>query len=335
VGGECTYWACIPSKTLPRPGEAVHGARAAAPSAEVDVKAALGWVDVMVSDYSDVGQEHWLAKRGIDLLRGGGRLVEHGVVDVDGVRHTADHAPLGEALRRHGTELLLGLRVTAARRDGEEFVLKLEDGRELRGDWLPVATGRRPGVAGLGLETVGVSADAHGTRVDSRARAGERLWAIGDVVGIWPLTHVGECHGEIVASNTLGERRGPSRGCPPRHLHRPPGRPRRRGPGAVHRNRPAIGGVQDRHLHALLRRVERLSHAAQRRRADDGAYALGPEAGEWAQQATLAIRASVRLEVVRDTIQPFPSSPDIYADAVKALRLEVEGVREPVEAGLR
>jgi glycine/D-amino acid oxidase-like deaminating enzyme len=53
VGGECSYWACIPSKTLLRPGEAVHGARNAAASAEVDVEAALAWRDFMVSDYSD------------------------------------------------------------------------------------------------------------------------------------------------------------------------------------------------------------------------------------------------------------------------------------------
>ena len=94
VGGECSYWACIPSKTLLRPGEAVHGAREAAASAEVDVEAALAWRDFMVSDYSDAGQERWLADHGIDLLRGSGRLAGPGVVEVDGVRHTADHVVL-------------------------------------------------------------------------------------------------------------------------------------------------------------------------------------------------------------------------------------------------
>jgi pyruvate/2-oxoglutarate dehydrogenase complex dihydrolipoamide dehydrogenase (E3) component len=57
VGGECSYWACIPSKTLLRPGEAVHGVREAAASAQVDAGAALAWRDFMVSDYSDAGQE--------------------------------------------------------------------------------------------------------------------------------------------------------------------------------------------------------------------------------------------------------------------------------------
>src|SRR6185312_16460444 len=70
VGGECSYWACIPSKSLLRPGEAVHAAREAAATAEVDVKAALAWRDFMVSDHSDAGQERWLAGAGIDLIRG-------------------------------------------------------------------------------------------------------------------------------------------------------------------------------------------------------------------------------------------------------------------------
>jgi dihydrolipoamide dehydrogenase len=54
-----------------------------------------------------------------------------------------------------------------------------------------------------------------------------------------------------------------------------------------------------------------------------GAFALGPEAGEWLQQATLAIRARVPLDVLRDTIQPFPTFSEIYVAALKALREEV------------
>src|SRR5262245_66418441 len=84
VGGECSYWACIPSKTLLRPGEAVHQAREAAATAHVDVAAALAWRDFMVSNYSDAGQEQWLASKGIDLLRGTGKLAGTGAVEVNG-----------------------------------------------------------------------------------------------------------------------------------------------------------------------------------------------------------------------------------------------------------
>src|SRR5436190_957030 len=89
VGGSCSYYACIPSKTLLRPGEAVHAAREAAATAQVDVEATLAWRDFMVSDYSDAGQERWLAGKGIALLRGTGRLAGTGVVEVEGVRYTA------------------------------------------------------------------------------------------------------------------------------------------------------------------------------------------------------------------------------------------------------
>src|SRR5258708_1174709 len=70
VGGECSYWACIPSKTLLRPGEAAHAACDAAATAQVDAQAALAWRDFMVSDYSDARQQRWLADKGIDLPRG-------------------------------------------------------------------------------------------------------------------------------------------------------------------------------------------------------------------------------------------------------------------------
>src|SRR5204863_8779875 len=89
VGGECSYYACIPSKTLLRPGEAVHGALEAAATAQVDGKAALAYRDFMVSNCSDAGQERWLADNGIDLSRGTGRLAGPGVVEVAGRRYTA------------------------------------------------------------------------------------------------------------------------------------------------------------------------------------------------------------------------------------------------------
>jgi dihydrolipoamide dehydrogenase len=61
-----------------------------------------------------------------------------------------------------------------------------------------------------------------------------------------------------------------------------------------------------------------------------GAYALGPDAGEWLQQATLAIRAHVPVEVLGDTIQPFPSFSGIYDTAVKALRMNIADMPAPV-----
>ncbi|HEY3766545.1 MAG TPA: NAD(P)/FAD-dependent oxidoreductase [Gaiellales bacterium] len=414
VGGECSYWACIPSKTLLRPGEAVHGARDATATAQVDVDAALAWRDYMVSNYSDAGQERWLANAGIALLRGSGRLAGPGAVEVDGRRYSADHivvaagadavvppvpglrelegiwtnrevtgmkavprrllvmgggpvgvemaqavrrlggevaliergdrvlgrepAPLGEALgevlRRDGVELVLGAEASAARRDGDDYVLALADGRELRGDRLLAATGRRPRVADIGLETVGVEADHRGIPVDAHLRAGEGLWAIGDITGIWPLTHVGKYQGEVVAANILGEPREAHYGAVPRAVYTDPqaaavGATEARFSGTARLTGIAKTETYSRNYAESNGFLTLLSDGEQL----TGAYALGPEAGEWLQQATLAVRAGIPLDVLRDTIQPFPTFSEIFVDALKALRAEVRAATLPVGDG--
>jgi pyruvate/2-oxoglutarate dehydrogenase complex dihydrolipoamide dehydrogenase (E3) component len=408
VGGECSYWACIPSKTLLRPGDAVHAARDAAATAEVDVEAALAWRDFMVSDYSDAGQERWLEGERITLLRGSGRLAGTGVVEVDGVPHTAEHivlangaepfippipglreldgiwtnreatamkavprrllvlgggpvgtemaqavrrlggevaliegaehilsrepAPLGEALgevlRRDGIKLLLGVHATAARREGEDYVLELDDGHVVRGDRLLVATGRRPRVDGIGLETVGIEPDPRGIPVDAHLRAGERLWAVGDITGIWPLTHVGKYQGRIVAANLLGEPREAHYDAVPRVTYTDP---QAAAVGAAEAPFSATALVSEVAKTATYTRAYAESNGYLTLLSDgerlSGAHALGPEAGEWLQQATLAIRARVPLDVMRDTIQPFPTFSEIYLAALKALDKEIGAAR--------
>ena len=236
---------------------------------------------------------------------------------------------LGEVLRRDGIELVLGARTAAARRDGEDYVLELDDGRELRGDRLLVATGRRPRVAGIGLETVGIQADGHGIPVDARLRAGERLWAIGDVTGIWPLTHVGKYQGEGVAANILGKPREASYHAVPRVTYTDP---QAAASGATEARFSATAAVSEvaktaTYTHAYAESNGFLTLLSDGERLT-GAYALGPEAGEWLQQATLAIRARVALDVLRDTIQPFPTFSEIYVAALKALHDEIAAARE-------
>jgi pyruvate/2-oxoglutarate dehydrogenase complex dihydrolipoamide dehydrogenase (E3) component len=410
VGGECSYWACIPSKTLLRPGEAVHAARDAAAGAQVDVAAALAWRDFMVSDYSDAGQERWLATAGIDLLRGSGRLAGPGVVEVDGARHTAEHvvvatgaepfippipglreldgvwtnreatglkavprrllvlgggpvgvemaqavhrlgsevtlvhrgehllggepAPLGDALAdaldNDGVEVLRGVEATAARRDAEDYVLQLGDGRELRGDQLLIATGRRPRVHGIGLETVGIEPDPHGIPVNAQMRAGERLWAIGDVTGIWPLTHVGKYQSEVMTANILGDPQDAHYDAVPRVVFTDP---QAASVGATQARFSATAPVSEVSKMATYTRAYATDNGFLTLLSDGerliGAYALGPEAGEWLQQATLAIRARVPLDILRDTIQPFPTFSEIYLAALKTLHGEITSAQRP------
>jgi len=210
------------------------------------------------------------------------------------------------------------------RRDSGDYVLAFEDAPELRGERLLVATGRHPRVESIGLETVGIEPNRKGIPVDSHLRAGDRLWAIGDVTGIWPLTTTGKYQGDIVAANILGEPREANYDALPRVVFTDP--------------QAASVGALDARFHGSAP-VSGVSKTATYTRAYaesngflcllsdggplTGAYALGPEAGEWLQQATLAIRAQVPLDVLVDTIQPFPTFSEIYADALKALRVEI------------
>jgi len=249
-------------------------------------------------------------------------------------------APLGEAvgevLRRDGIELVLGVNATGARRDGDDYVLELDSGTEVRGDRLLAATGRRPRVADIGLETVGIEEDRRGIPVDGRLSAGERLCALGDVTGIWQLTHVGKYQGEVVASNILGEPREANYEAVPRVTYTDP---QAAAVGATEAPFSATARVAEvaktaTYTHAYAESNGFLTLLSDGERLT-GAYALGPEAGEWLQQATLAIRARVPLDVLRDTIQPFPTFSEIYVEAVKGLRDAIAAARAPVEAGSR
>jgi pyruvate/2-oxoglutarate dehydrogenase complex dihydrolipoamide dehydrogenase (E3) component len=406
IGGECSYYACIPSKTLLRPGEAAHGAREAACSAQVDVAAALAYRDFMVSNYSDESQQQYLAGKRIDVIRGTGALAGPGVVEVGGRRYTAAHvvvatgsdpvtppvpglreldgvwtnrevtgmkavpgrlvilgggpvgaemaqavrrlggevavadgaphvlahepAPLGEALgevlRGDGIELYLGRHATAARRDGDDYVLVLDDGRELRGDRLLVATGRRPRLPD-GVEAAGATAGPHGITVDAHLRAADRLWAIGDATGIRLLTHVGKYQGEIVAANILGEPREAHYDAIPDVVYTDP---QAASVGAADAPYTATALLKDVAKTETYTHVYAQSNGFLTLLSDGqtltGAYALGPEAGEWMQQATLAIRARIPLDVLRDVIQPFPTFSEIYVAALKALRSQTAAV---------
>jgi pyruvate/2-oxoglutarate dehydrogenase complex dihydrolipoamide dehydrogenase (E3) component len=405
VGGECSYWGCIPSKTLLRPGEALAAARNApgareAIAAPLDARAAFAWRDFMVSDHDDAGALPWLEERGIELLRGSGRLDGPGAVVVRAARHTARHVvlatgsepvippipglaeldgvwtnreatalsevprrllilgggaigvetaqavrrmgadvmlvegmehvlprepralgdALGAALAAEGIELCFGRHAAAARRDGADYVLELSDGTVVRGDRLLVATGRRPRVAGIGLETVGVEAGRGGIEVDARMAAGDGVWAIGDVTGIWPLTYVGKYQGRIAAANILGEERLASYEAVPRVVFTDP---QAAAVGAMEGERTgtvAMSAVARTatYTRAYAEHPGFLTLVADGDRLT-GAYALGPEAGEWLQQATLAIRAGVPLSVMRDTIQPFPAFSEAFVDALAAL----------------
>jgi pyruvate/2-oxoglutarate dehydrogenase complex dihydrolipoamide dehydrogenase (E3) component len=419
LGGECSYWGCIPSKTLLRPGEVLAAARNAPGAREavtgtLDVRSALAWRDFMVSDYDDSGQVAWARGAGIEVVRGRGRLAGARTVVVDATTYTAEHIviatgsdpaippvpglrelpgrwtdrevtsltevprrllvlgggaigvemaqavgrmgasvtvvergdrllsreprALGEgvavALRADGVELRLGQAPTAARLDGEEYVLAFADGSEARGDRLLVATGRRPRVGDIGLETVGIAADPRGIAVDARMSAGPGLWAIGDVTGLWELTHVGEYQGRVVASNILGRHREAHYDAVPRVIFSDPQAAAVGAADGPFVATVALSGVPrtSTYTRAYDTQPGFLTLVSDGRRLT-GAYALGPEAGEWLQQATAAIRTQADLSVLLDVIQPFPTFSEAIFQALRELDAQVSRAGAGVPAG--
>ena len=356
VGGECSYWACIPSKSLLRPGEAVQGARDAGANAEVDVQAALAWRDFMVSAIPTPARSagwragastccearaswpapasskstasatprstsSWRPARIRFSLRFPGSRARGRLGDPRGDRDEGDAAPdaragwrvrrrrvgAGRAAsgrrggdrrgratvcfpaslrrwgrhsarpRRDGIELMLGMHATAARRDGDEYVLQFDGGTELRGERLLVATGRRPRVEGIGLETVGVEVDPQGSRLTNTcvpASASGRL-ATSPASGRSPTSANTRATWSRRTSPAMRVPRTtkPFRGSPTRILRRLRWRDR----SGVQRDRAGVRGAEDRHLHTRLRRVQRVPTLLSDGTRLTGAYALGPK----------------------------------------------------------
>jgi dihydrolipoamide dehydrogenase len=245
---------------------------------------------------------------------------------VEGMDHLLPREPkplgdaLGDALAAEGIELHFGQQASSARREGDDYVLELGNGTELRGDRILVATGRRPRTDGLGLENVDVSAEKGGVPVDPRMNVTGGVWAIGDVTGVWPLTYVGKYQGRVAAANILGRPREASYEAVPRVVFTDPQAASvGEAEGAITATVPLSevprtstytrAYAEKNGFMTLVSDGERLT----------GAYALGQDAGEWLQQATLAIRAGVPLAVMEDVIQPFPTFSEIFLFALTEL----------------
>jgi pyruvate/2-oxoglutarate dehydrogenase complex dihydrolipoamide dehydrogenase (E3) component len=249
---------------------------------------------------------------------------------VEGMDHVLPREPraLGEALahalRSDGIELHFGQRASNVGFDDGEYIVSFPGGEQLRGDRLLLATGRRPRVNGIGLEAVGVEANPHGIAVDADMSAGEGVWAIGDVTGIWPLTYVGKYQGRIAAANILGEVREANYDAVPRVVFTDP---QAASVGAAEGPLMATAPISE------VPKTATYTRAYEKRRGFltlvsdgdrlTGAYALGPDAGEWMQQATLAIRAGVPIEIINDTIQPFPTFSEIFYYALAELSSKI------------
>ena len=251
------------------------------------------------------------------------------VTIVEGDDHVLPREPsklgetLGEALVAEGIELRLGEHASQARREDGGYALSFDQGDEVRAEKLLVATGRRARLDDLELGAAGIEPGEQGVEVDERLSAGNGVWAIGDTTPSLKFTHVGKYEARIAAANILGGDFKVNYAAVPRVVFTDP--------------QVASVGEAEGSATATVELAELARTSTYTREYDEhpgfmtlvsdgekltGAHAIGPESGEWLQQATLAIRAQVPLEVLRDTIQPFPTFSEAFVNALTELKGE-------------
>jgi pyruvate/2-oxoglutarate dehydrogenase complex dihydrolipoamide dehydrogenase (E3) component len=416
IGGECSNWGCIPTKTLLRPtelrGKAMRAAGIDTPA--LDFPRLSAYRDYMVSNHDDSHRIANYEEQGVTVIKERGRLAGPGRVEANGRVLEADAivvstgaeavtppipgladagfwtnreatelteipgsavvigggavgVELAQFLARFGSEvtvvqgpprladreepqigdllagileddgveLRLGRRAVSVRAERGRRIVSLDDGDEVAGEALLVATGRRPRTREIGLETVGIEAGRRGIDIDERCRAGDGVWAVGDVTGVAMFTHVAKYQARIAAANIVGRDAAADYRAVPRVIFTDPelaavglteadARAQGIEPLAVTIDLPTsiarpytfqenptgtFGIVADAERNVLV-----------------GAWAVAPLAGEWIHQAVLAIRAEIPLGVMEDTIAQFPSFSEAFGAALRSLPIETLGL---------
>ena len=397
VGGECSYYACMPTKTMLRAAElssSLDRAPGLAPE-QPEAEGVWSWRDWVTSDWDDHGQLDWLEGQRCAFVRGEARVARPGVVEVDGqeleydrlvvatgsrpaippvagldgieywtnVEATSTHevpeslavlggGPVGSELAQffarlgsrvtvveHGPRLLgriheeAGALVEDVFREEEIDVrtgvavekveagvrLTLSDGSTVEAERLLVATGRHANIEDLGLESIGVSTGPRGIEVDERCRAAEHVWAIGDVSGVALFTHVGKYQARVAAADMAGrDVKADYRAIPAGIFTDPEVATVGRTEGVSARwelsATPRLATYERPKRDGFVR-----VFADPNERVLVGAVAVGPQATEWLGQLTLAVRSATPVDVLLDTIQPYPTFSEAIFFALREL----------------
>jgi pyruvate/2-oxoglutarate dehydrogenase complex dihydrolipoamide dehydrogenase (E3) component len=234
-------------------------------------------------------------------------------------------AEAGELLRERfeaeGITVVVAARAERVEPTETGMRVHLSNGDALEAERLLVATGRRPNVHDLGLEELGVELSEKGIEVDERMRAADGVWAIGDPTGVALLTHVGKYQARVAAANVAGgDYRADYRAIPAAVFTDPQVASVGTTSGdqvvtAVHMIEGGRLSTYERPKRPGLLKVA----AGTKDKAIVGAVAVGPEAGEWIGQLTLAVRARTPLETMLDTIQPYPTFSEAIFSALQGL----------------
>jgi pyruvate/2-oxoglutarate dehydrogenase complex dihydrolipoamide dehydrogenase (E3) component len=407
VGGECPFWACIPTKGLLRPVEGREEARRIPGLDASDPR----WAEVReyrdylnsglddsskVKSYSDMGVEvikQYGRITGPGRVQAGERELEAGnIVIATGTRATVppidgldevDYwtnreasaltevpqstvvlggGPVGlefaQMLSRYGSKVTLveGANRLLSREEAEvsEFIAEVlaDEGIDVRvgeqaesvapgGDGvelalgpdkvsaerLLLAVGRTPRVEGIGLDTVGIEPGEKGIQIDSYCQAAESVYAVGDVTGISPFTHVAAYQGWVAAECILGRGHQTDYTAVPRVVFSDPEIAAVGLSAEQARERGIDVATAEVDISKADRAVTfgkglkgRAGVVADRRRGVlVGAWAVAPLASEWIHHAVLAVKAQVPLDTLRDTMMQFPTFSELLLAAVRAV----------------
>ncbi|MBE0477057.1 MAG: NAD(P)/FAD-dependent oxidoreductase [Coriobacteriia bacterium] len=409
IGGECTYWACIPSKTLLHPVGVRAEARRGYGTGDVaiDWEAVSAYRDYMTRDWDDSRQVREYQEMGVAVFKTEARIEGPGVViagetelrtrnivvatggdpfvpPIEGLAesgHWGTHEvtsmkrvpesvavvgggpasiELGQMLARYGSAVALitrqsrlfanedirvgdmladaleadgvglrfGAQVRRVSRTAGGKRLELDDGSTVEAAELLVATGKRARVSGYGLETLGIENAERGIPIDEHGRAGEGVWAVGDVTGVAMLTHVAKYQGRLVADGIVGEERTLDYRAVPRVVFSDPeiafvgvsaeeAARKEMDVVASTVEMSSLGRpyIQERDARGFLTLV-----ADANTRAIVGATAVAPLSGEWIHLAALAVREGISAESLFETIIQFPTYSEAYISAAEELR---------------
>jgi dihydrolipoamide dehydrogenase len=232
---------------------------------------------------------------------------------------------LGKALERDGVTLRLNARATRVRagegRDGAHAI-EVGDGDPVEGHEILLAVGRDYPVDGLGLDTIGVEPEDGRLKPDDRLRIADNVYAVGDVGGPEMHTHLGHYSGEAAARIALGDSSyRPVFDAIPRATYTDPEtasvgllleQAKERGIDAaeytadVGTSAKGFTAEVEGHCTIVVDRAARVLV---------GAFLAGPAVSEAIHECVLAIRASIRLAILADTIHAFPTVARVLGTA--------------------
>lgn len=272
----------------------------------------------------------FLARFGVKvtLIHRGERLIDREDARVGELAH--------QYLQEAGIDIRLGTSAARARREGSDSIIELETRNgepagEVAADVVIFGTGRKPRTEGLGFEHAGVKLGDRGeVRVDEHCRAGENTWAIGDVTGVMPFTHVAKYQGRIAADAILGRAHAASYEGIPRVVFADPEiaaagltseQAEQRGMSTTSTELDLANAIARPWTYEQDPRGHLGLLADTDAKVLIGAWAVGPMAGEWIHYASMAIRTRLPIDTLLDQVAQFPTYHEAYQTALEQLDL--------------